>query len=182
MTQRADDVRVTCPLFQEEYGGSIPTSALQLFVSKTDKKKALALNQEWHSRLPQFEASKVGRVVPYSAEYNNVVYAVAFWSDPIARAFNGKNYWELRRMAVAPDAPRNTASRFLAIMTKMIRKECPHIVKLLSYQDAEVHTGGIYRACGWYRANESKTCNWSTHPRPGIEQSSAHKIRWELDL
>ncbi len=50
---RVDDVRVTCPLFQEEYGGSIPTSTLQLQFSRMDIKRALRLNDEWHSRLPK---------------------------------------------------------------------------------------------------------------------------------
>jgi hypothetical protein len=104
---------------------------------------------------------------------------------------NGLNYWELRRMAIAPQAPKNTASRLLRIMTLMIRREKPQIVKLISYQDTAVHRGTIYKASGWeigqYRKGGHRSGEWETR-RGRIEQTliensvNSDKIRWEKDI
>ena len=48
--------------------------------------------------------------------------------------------------AIASDAPKYTATRMLSIMVKRIKKEFPDIVRLISYQDTEVHKGTIYKA------------------------------------
>ena len=57
----AGDAMVACPLFQAEYGGSKPTSALQLKISKCHVKHACKLNEMWHSRLPLLDWSSVVR-------------------------------------------------------------------------------------------------------------------------
>lgn len=181
---RADDARVACPLFQAEYGGSTPTSALQLRVCKINRGLFQTLNRAWHSRLPECGNCFMGQC--YGAESGNKYYAVAWWSHPVnAQLTNGKT-WELRRMAVTNDAPPNTASRFLAIMVKLLRKERPELEKLISYQDAEVHKGTIYKAAGWTAAAVCKGHSWTwgkeTGRKRAKEQSLADKVRWELQL
>ena len=97
--------------------------------------RAIELNEIWHSRLPKVHWSNVVRASPYAsfvAESDAVAYAAAIWSAPVARMLNGKGWLELRRMAIAPDAPKNTASRMLRIMRMMIAKEFPEIVRLIS--------------------------------------------------
>ena len=185
MKQCADDARVAYPLFQEEYGGSTPTSALQLHIAKISSKLAVKLNQKWHSRMPKLDCFAVCSPC-YAAEHHNVYYAIAMWSLPIAanRITDGAHCLELRRMAIAPDAPRNTASRMLGIMRRLIAKERPDIRRLLSYQDTAVHTGTIYKAAGWTPVRTGAYQTWGNHSkRPGrIEQSRAPKVRWELSM
>jgi len=179
----ADDVRVAYPLFQEEYGGSTPTSALQLNITRISTELAVKLNLLWHSRLPKIGNSFC--CFAYGAEFNNKYYAVALWSQPVAanRLKDGDKILELRRMAIAPDAPKNTASRMIRIMRIDIKKTHPHIIKLISYQDTEVHTGTIYKASGWVAANRTKGLSWTTETRTrNQEQTMADKIRWEYDL
>jgi hypothetical protein len=92
---------------------------------------------------------------------------------------------ELRRLAIAPDAPRNTATRMLAIMVREIRKLRPEVVNLVSYQDTEVHTGGIYKGAGWRLDDLPKpSCReWNCHSRQRPKaQSAAVKNRWSLLL
>ena len=144
-----DSIRVVHPLFQTESDGSTPISPLQLEVLECHVETACALNRHWHSRLPRIEPNNVYRSPPsvcYAAIYDNIYYASAIWSAPVARGLNGKNFIELRRLAIAPDAPKNTASRMLKIMRLSIKKKFPQVVSLISYQDTEVHTGGIYAA------------------------------------
>lgn len=183
MSYSAGDARVAYPLFQEEYGGSIPTSALQLIFSRIGIKYALLLNEQWHSRLPLL--SNWQGCFAYGAECNNVMYGIAIWGRPVARSFNGLGYIELRRMAVSDDAPKNTASRMIGWMLREIRKEGTY-KKAISYQDTEVHSGIIYKATGW-NATRSGKDSWD-RPKQGNSrrrldrQVVGLKIRWEIDL
>jgi hypothetical protein len=178
METRADGViREAHPLFQAEGGGSLPTSALLLRLFRIPHKDARTLNRLWHSRLPRLGA---GSRACYAAEFGGRHYAVAVWSRPLARFLPQWEWLELQRLAIAPDAPRNTASRVLAVMTRLVRQEFPDVVRLISYQDTEVHSGGIYRATGWTPTTLSGRPGWLNHPHgcSGI-QSAAPKQRWE---
>ena len=184
----ADDVRVAYPLFQEGRGGSTPTSALQLKVLACDAKLACRLNKQWHSRFPIIHWSNVVRnkdSVCFVADCEGIYYAVAIWSSPIAanRLKNGESALELRRLAIAPDAPKNTASRMLRVMRILIEKKMPHIATLISYQDTEVHAGTIYKASGWTAVCCNNGSDWTTTKRKRSKvQSSAPKVRWELKM
>ena len=140
-----DSVRVASPLFPVEGQGSIPMSPLQFEIVEVHYKIAKQLNKLWHSQLPIVNSSKIC----FGAKYKNIWYAVGIFDAPISRAFNDKNYLELKRLAISQDSPKNTASRMIKIMTILIKKQMPEIVKLISYQDTEVHTGTIYKASGW---------------------------------
>jgi len=181
MSERGESIRVVHPLFQEEGGGSIPTSPLQLHIGKIPILVARQLNLEWHSRMP--ELTNWQACTAYGAVYGGMYFAVAIWGNPVAREYNGRNYWELRRMAISSDAPKNTASRMLRVMRLLIAKEKPEIVKFISYQDTEVHTGTIYKAAGWVIGGKKKNIGtgWNTRNRP-VMQSAADKVRWEFDL
>jgi hypothetical protein len=87
---------------------------------------------------------------------------------------------ELNRLAIAPDAPKNTATRMLAWMAKDIRKRFPEVTRLISYQDIEAHAGTIYQAAGWTQTRISDTPRWKDHPRPSFSIVRAGpKQRWE---
>jgi len=155
-----------------------------------NKSVAYELNKKWHSRVPIL--GNWQQCFAYGAFFDGRCFAVALWSHPVARHFNGRGYLELRRMAICQEAPKNTASRMLSIMTTLIKREFPNIVKLISYQDVAVHSGTIYKASGWkfgaYR-DRGKEKAWTN--RPGrIAQTgtsvegkcNSAKIRWELDI
>jgi len=177
------DAEVAYPLFQMGNGGSIPTSPLQFEICIISTETAKKLNRKWHSRLPIITNPHSGHSVCYGAIYEGIYYACAIWTDPIARAFNHKGYLELRRMAICNDAPKNTASRMLKIMGILIKKKFPNIIKLISYQDTEVHKGTIYKANGWIEANRKKVGlkGWNSRKR-NIMQTTSDKIRWEKEI
>jgi hypothetical protein len=118
MTRADGAIRLAHPLFQAGDGGSIPTSALDLRIEPVAFLRAVELNAAWHSILPRFGTGfiKDQRFPSYAAVHDGVIYAVAIWSNPAARKLPQVTWMELRRMAVAPDAPRNTPSRMLRIM------------------------------------------------------------------
>ena len=183
---RADDARIAYPLFQVEYGGATPTSALQLRFSKTNRETFNTLNRIWHSVLPEARNSFEG--VHFAAECGNKMYAVAWWSKPAARRLNGRGMFELRRYAIADDAPKYTASRFLAWMAKEIKRTMPNVETLISYQDTSKHKGTIYKATGWkvghvtsYESGKNVGATWET--RDGrVEVATGEKVRWEYQL
>ena len=172
--------------FQLGGGGSIPTSPLQMHIKEVGVISACLLNKQWHSRLPYIDWSNVCRnreYVCYGAIYDLTWFAVAIWSDAVSanRMKDGDKILELRRMAIAPEAPKYTASWMLGKMVKDIKKRYPYLIKLISYQDTEVHNGTIYKASGWSIGNRSKGMSWTTESRVrNKEQKMAEKIRWEL--
>lgn len=174
-------LRIVHPLFQEEGGGSIPTSPLQLHFGVISLQRAKQLNDEWHSRLPRY--SQTQSIICYGAEFAGRFYAVAIWSNPSSASLPS-TWLELKRMAISEDSPKNTASRMLGWMVRDIRKRLPSIPKLISYQDTEVHAGTIYKASGWIAAHTSRGDTWQgrkNRPR-SVEQTTSPKIRWELAL
>ena len=188
MNASGESIRVVHPLFQTEGGGSIPTSPLQLFIGKCHVKLACRLNELWHSRFPNIEESNIlrnRRSMCFAAEYRGLFYATAIWSSPIAenRLQDGEFLIELRRMAISQDAPKNTASRMLRIMTATLKSEWPELVGLISYQDTEAHHGTIYKASGWRQETTATLTEWTTKKRRrAVAQSLAPKIRWRFDL
>jgi len=181
---RAGGVAVAHPLFfQVEGGGSIPTSALLLTFAPCGVKRAIELNRTWHSVLPKVVESNIvrnRRQVCYTAEYDGIDYAVAIWTDPVARMLNDVPRLELRRLAIAPEAPKNTASRMIRWMRNDVKKRWPELVQLVSYQDMAHHDGTIYRASGWKESIVSEGGEWAVPSRYRVKvQSGAKKQRWE---
>lgn len=89
MAKRADDVVAAYPLFQEEGGGSIPTSALSLRLEEISMRFARELNAQWHSMLPRTDLGNLlcgNTSVAYGAIYDGRYYAVGIWTQPIIRA------------------------------------------------------------------------------------------------
>jgi len=183
-----DDVRDSMPLFRSGGGGATPTSTLQLKFRSCPLKWACDLNNKWHSRLPNASPGnmQVHPSVAYVAEFDDIAYAVAIWSRPCSPSLNDKKWIELRRLAIAADAPKNTATRMLGWMIRDIQKRFPDMEKAVSYQDSEVHQGTIYKAAGWVHGFSSNRTRWDqgkNAPSDGkniITKSEKH--RWERNL
>ena len=187
-----DSLMVEQQTFPFVNGGSIPTSPLQFKVVEIDVHQARNLNQLWHSRLPFYSTGFcLNATVCYGLEYQGGIYGVAIWSNPVARSLPQHEWLELRRMALSPGVPKNTASRMLAVMQRLIRRRIPCVTKLISYQDAKVHRGTIYRASGWSvgathrggswnRPNSKNLITGTPRTRPDRNRATGPKIRWEM--
>ncbi len=188
MTNRADDVKAAYPLFQAVGGGSIPTSALDLKFYKIDRDTFARCNMAWHSKLPKIGASQFR--ICYGAQFQGNWYAVAAWSNPVARLLPQLTWLELRRFAINGGSPKNLASRMIGWMVRDIRRAFPDVIRLISYQDCDAHAGTIYKAAGWKRAEGyvSRSRGWAagsggaTYRVGRCNQSVAPRMRWELSL
>ena len=178
--------RTMHPLFQTGEGGSIPTSALELRIEEIAFLRAVELNRAWHSILPRFGTGFIeDQPFPSFAAVSStgLIYAVAIWSNPAARKLPQQTWLELRRMAIAGDAPRNTASRMLRVMRLMLHRKQPEIERVISYQSKSVHSGTIYRADGWRPVSECKGDTWNRPSRARLEsQQIDDRVRWERPI
>lgn len=100
-----DSIRVMHPLFHTGEGGSTPTSPLQMRIERIPFQIAQRLNMLWHSRLPRLGTGCIKRMpfLCYGAVYEGRIYAIAIFSNPVARNLPQHTWLELRRLAVAPD-------------------------------------------------------------------------------
>lgn len=166
-----------------------PEGAGDLTVDRCSPAFAVALNREWHSRLPHAQDNPWR--FAFHAHFEDVTYGVALWHNPSARGLP-QDWLELRRLAIAPDAPKNTATRMLGRMARWIKAntDCP---RLISYQDTEVHVGTIYKAANWTHAYTSKarqrdrTKGLVARKRyrtdaNGVAPAGSEKYRWEYEL
>lgn len=165
-----------------------PNSPKKMTLREVGVNFVMEYNELWHSRLPTTNKDNLIRnahKVFYGAEFQDHCFATAIWTDPVAGNRMNKDFiWlELRRLAVAPDAPKFTATWMIAKMIKDIKKRFPDITRLVSYQDTEVHTGTIYAASNWKKDSISKFQEWTTKKRQrNALQSKADKVRWIYDL
>lgn len=185
--------RIEGPLFFNYDVFVKPNSAKELRIIEISKVKAIELNRIWHSRLPSYKTGFCSNAtICYGAKFKNIYYAAAIWSNPVARNLPQKEWLELRRLAISPDAPKFTATRMLSKMAKDIRSKFKGIYVLVSYQDINVHSGIIYRAGNWTpdhihaggtwnRPNSKNQCG-TPRTRPDLNQATGPKQRWIYKL
>lgn len=190
-TTSHSQLRIEMPLFWQAGDGELPQSPKQLEIVEMDRYRARDLNALWHSRLPKYATGFcLNSTVSFGALFRNVYYAIAIWTNPVARNLPQHEWLELRRFAIAPDAPKYTASRMLSIMRKRIRAKLSHVTTLISYQDVETHQGTIYKASGWKAAHVHNGGSWNRpnlrnatgtpRTRPDSNQATGKKIRWQI--
>jgi hypothetical protein len=157
---------------------------------KIDMRLAASLNKQWHSLLPRTDLGNLlcgNMSAAYGAYFKGRWFAVAILSQPIIASLCDGETIELRRLAICKDAPKNTASRMMGVMRRLLRRDMPFVKKIISYLAVDVHTGTIYKAAGWQPVGEIVA------PRPqrkrgdkqratGPLQTHSRKQRWQLLL
>lgn len=187
------NIRISMPLFWGICDGKLPKSAKQLEIIEIDRFVARGLNALWHSRLPIYNTGFcLNSLISFGAFYRNVYYATAIWTNPVASKLPQKEWLELRRMAIAPDAPKYTASYMLGKMAKTIKRQFPIVTTLVSYQDMEIHKGIIYKASNWvadgihkggsWNRPNSKNQNGKPRTRPNLNNAIGPKQRWIYEI
>ncbi len=151
---------------------------------------AAELNRQWHSLLPRTDLGNLlcgNMSVSYGFRYHDDWYAVAIYSQPIIRSLCDGSTIELRRMAVCNKAPKNTATRFLAVTRRQMSTKFPHIRRIVSYQAIDVHHGTIYKADNWIPVGDivdarPQRLTGSRQRATGPLQTRSRKRRWEIRI
>lgn len=129
----------------------IPSKIANDFVKKNHYSGKVVNNSQLH--FWAFLHGVLGGVMSYwpSTDKSKLIHLVE-WTER-------NEFVELNRMAFSDLLPRNSESRALAISIKMIKKQAPHIKRIISFADAcQCGDGTIYRA-SWFeltQINEKK--------------------------
>lgn len=182
--------RALFPLWAED-DVELAQSVRELVLERCPIQTARHLNALWHSRLPRTQEGPWQ--FAFAAHKQGFAYAVALWHNPSARGL--PSHWlELRRLAIADDAPHCTASWMLSQMRRWFRAERPERERMISYQDCAVHTGTIYKAAGWEpvhfakpRVRDRSKARVGTRRDyrsniNGSDPDGAGKVRWEISI
>lgn len=180
MTDAQQVTLVDTPGAQPGKGGSIPTVALQ--VSECRFEAIRHIFEEFHYKRAHMGG---GISVCYMASDagGNVVGGIVVGKPRHSSKYKGR--LEIRRMAMLDSCPKNSESKFLAIVLRLLRRKFPDVVGVLSYADGSVgHVGTIYKAANFYHAgNTAPTLHifWNGvryHPRSlTIERPYSYRLR-----
>jgi hypothetical protein len=151
---------------------------------------AQVMNRRWHSLLPRTDLGNLlcgSSSVAYAAKHGNWYYAVAILSQPIVRAIADGKTIELRRLAICREAPKNTASRMLCVIRRLVKRRFPYLKKMVSYLAVDVHSGTIYRAAGWQPVGKivearPQRKRGDKQRATGPLQTTSRKQRWDISL
>ncbi len=138
--------------FLSDEGGSIPTSPLQYHIRKVNSLTASNFYSRWH----YLGNTDFISTVNYGAYFENICHGVISYGSPNAKKMKNyydentqKGWWEIKRLAMVDDAPKNSESRFIKVSRILLRKEF-FVKGILTLADTSVnHTGIIYRASGF---------------------------------
>lgn len=147
-----DSSTVELPLFQEEDGGSSPTSALQLYFREIGAPTAAKAYRAWHYLGDQGFVSQIN----FGAYWEGKLEGAITYGPPNATDLAGYwdrhaqgDWWEIKRLVMSPLCPKNSESRFIAITTKLLRKLAT-VKGIVTYaDDGQGHQGTIYKASGF---------------------------------
>lgn len=177
MILRADSSTVEQPTFQSDKGGSTPTSALHVSECSIDVIKPVMERVHYTHSIFGITISRC-----FSVSLSGVVVGGAIFGLPagmgVAKKYSpdGKPLLELRRFVLEDFCPRNSESRVLSVMLRLLKKSGVAVV--LSYADpSHGHAGTIYKALGFaYFGTCAKTTCWywkgKRYPRRNAFQKS----------
>lgn len=148
-----------------------PSANLNAFsVSVThDSQLVRQLVRQWHSS----NKPPVGWRVAFLLHDGAAIIGVSTFGRPVARMEDQVHTLEHTRMALAPSAPRNAGTFFMAHCRVWIRENMPEIKRLISYVSQLRHTGIVYRGDNWRLVYERHKDNSMWTNRPGRIDSKA---------
>ena len=117
-----------------------------------------SLINSWHS----WRCAPVGWKVAFLLTDGVAIYGVSTFGRPVARMEDQISTLEHTRMALGPNAPRNSASYFMAKCRHWIRENMPDVGRLISYVPTREYTGVTYRADNWTIVYEDRPANGRT--------------------
>ena len=139
-------------LFQVANGGSSPTSPLQLELMEISRSRAEQCYAKWH----YLGDTKFISTFDVGVLFGGKLYGAISFGSPNAKIMDGlytpetqNGWWEIKRLALSDDLPKNSESRVIAIAIKLIRK-AREVKGIITYADDGVgHIGTIYKATGF---------------------------------
>lgn len=133
-------------------GGSSPTNTLQIYVKECRFSDIRHIFEQYHYKGAHMGG---GISVCYAAEQAGCIVGGMVVGKP---RHQGKypGLLELRRMALSESMPKNSESKFISIVVRLLQKKFPEVNGVLSYADGSVgHAGIIYKASNFVYQGET---------------------------
>ena len=165
--------------FQIEDGGSIPTSPLQLFFKSINYETATKVIIERHYLHRQAPITWA-----FGAYFNDILVGVCTIGKPASHTLiegccgkeNAHKVFELNRLWLDDNAPKNSESRFIGWVLRQI----PRGTVLVSYADAAYnHRGIVYQATNWIFTGQS--IPFTDYTKDGLDHRSVPKAERAKD-
>lgn len=155
---------------------SYETNVSKLAVTVTTNAQLVkTLINDWHS----MRTAPAGWRVAFLLSDGVTPYGVSTFGRPNARHEDQINTLEHTRMAVAPFAPFNSPSYFMARCRRWIRINMPEITRLISYVPSDIHSGVTYVSDNWPTVyeNQEKRSSWQNREnRKGVANNLRTKF------
>jgi hypothetical protein len=145
-----DSLKVKQQTIQFENSGAIPTSPHQLKLKEIEKKVASLCYERWH----YFGKKGFLSSVNYGVYFGDKLMGGISFGIPNAKNIKGiytsdtqRDFFELTRLALSDECPKNSESYVISKAIYLIRKKFQNIKGIITYADTKYnHTGTIYRA------------------------------------
>ncbi len=196
-----DGVIETHQLFQTEDGGAVPTSTHQLELKEINHATAQSAINKWHY------LAGTGFLASYrfGVFYGGYNKGVITYGIPNAANLKGvytqdtqHEYMELTRLALAPELPKNSASRVIGVSLRLLKQREPNLKGVVTYADTEQgHEGTIYKATNFEhrgltapktdfyidgkKAGKLKGAKYSELEGEWLPRSRKHLYIWQYD-
>lgn len=148
---------------------AVPLRSLYAAVTH-DRQLVMQLIDQWHS----WRNAPQGWRVAFLFTDGVCIFGVSTFGRPVARLEDQETTLEHTRMALAPNAPRCSATRFMALSRKWIRDNMPEIKRLISYVPFDRFTGVTYRVDNWRTAYAYRHTTHSWTNRSGHQAVENH--------
>lgn len=179
---RGGSLTVEQSLFQATDGGSIPTSPLQLELREINAQRAAECYRRWH----YLGDTDFLSTYDVGVFYGSKLYGCISFGSPNAKVMKGlytpetqDGWWEIKRLALSDDLPKNSESRVIAIGIKLLRR-ARNVVGMITYADSGVgHVGTIYKATGFtYMGLTAKKSDFWSDGKP-IQRGAVKHLQGE---
>lgn len=152
MNLRGDSIGAMHSLFQGKEGGSIPTSPLQLRFEVIDPRTAAVAYRRWHYLGDVGFLSQISFGAYFEGELEGAISYGPLSAPEMKGYWDRKSqfgWYEIKRLAMSPNCPRNSESRFIGKTISLLRRRCI-VSGIVTYADSAAgHTGIIYKASGF---------------------------------
>ncbi len=148
----AESITATRSLFQAREGGSTPTSAHNIVLQTIPRRLAAACYRKWH----YLGETDFISTYNFGIFVGSELFGCISLGSPNAKELDGhytrytqEGWWEIKRLALSDELPKNSESRAIAIAIRLLRRTVP-VKGIVTYADDGVgHKGTIYKASGF---------------------------------
>jgi len=160
-------------------GGANPTSPLQLRLERIR-------NNSWRTYIIKnhpMHTAPAGCKIAWGVYFAGSLRGVIIFGRPVSSNIDQDHTLEETRFWLDDTCPKLSESRILAVAVRLIKKDYPHITRLIAYCDRTRCGPATYlRACGWTFVGWTQRHDGWTHRKGRRSIFGEPKQKYVLEL